>query len=407
MPPTSQRDAGNEQAVPMTHASSPPHADVDRHRDDSLRVLHVLAPASVGGLESVVLALTAGHSRAGIDIHVACIVPGRAGDQHPFLETLESAGVPTVRIQVGRRAYFDERGAVRSLCRTLAPSVLHTHGYRPDVIDSSVARVSGIPTVTTVHGFTGGGWRNRLYERLQLRAFRRMSAVVAVSRPLRDQLESLGVPPRSLHLIPNAYQPRRAALSRTQARHALALPTEEPCILGFVGRLSPEKGADIFIDALGQVADLPWTAVILGDGPQMAALQERALSLGIGERVRWAGAVPDAACLYSAFDAFVLSSRTEGTPIALFEAMACGLPIVATRVGGVPDVVTSSEATLVDATAEGVARGIRDTIADRDAARTRGARARAGLASRFAPAPWLEQYARLYRTVAARPSRSQ
>lgn len=379
--------------------------DAVDHQPDALRVLHVLAPGSVGGLESVVLALASGHARAGHVVRVACVLPQGTGDEHPFVAALAVAGVAAIRLPVGGRSYLHERDAVRRLCATLAPSVLHTHGYRPDVVDSGVARTLDIPTVTTVHGFTGGGWRNRLYERLQLRAFRRMSAVVAVSRPLRDLLQAKGAPVGRLHLIPNAYRERRAPLSRTQARHALALPADASCVLGFVGRLSREKGADIFIDALGQLADERWNAVVIGDGPELPALRDRARSLGIAERVRWAGTVPDAASVYSAFDAFVLSSRTEGTPIALFEAMACGLPIIATRVGGVPDVVTDAEAVLVDASSAGVARGIRRTITGREAAQTRGASARRRLESQFAPAPWLDQYARLYRTLAAREPR--
>lgn len=378
----------------------------DRSRDDSPRVLHVLAPGSVGGLESVVLALAAGQTRAGHHVRVACILPAGTGKEHPFVLALEGAGVSAVQVPVGGRAYLAERAAIRDLCRSLRPTVVHTHGYRPDVVDSGIARAWNIPTVTTVHGFTGGGWRNRVYERLQLLAFRRMSAVVAVSRSLRDLLASRGVPSGRLHLIPNAYRERGAALGRVQARAALALPGDASGVLGFVGRLSAEKGADIFIEALARLGDEHWRAVIVGDGPARRGLEARARALGISQRVQWAGVVPDAASLFPAFDAFVLSSRTEGTPIALFEAMACSLPIVATAVGGVPDVVSSSEAVLVEADSEAVAHGIRDILSDPAAARARGARAKRRLDSEFAPVPWLERYDRLYRALAADRTRA-
>src|SRR5437879_12795654 len=92
------------------------------------------------------------------------------------------------------RAYWRERRAVAALCRRIRPDVIHTHGYRPDVVDASVARRLGIPVVTTVHGFTGGGWKNRCYEWLQRRAFRRCDAVVAVCRTLVVGLARGGVP---------------------------------------------------------------------------------------------------------------------------------------------------------------------------------------------------------------------
>ena len=92
------------------------------------------------------------------------------------------------------RAYLRERAAIARLLREVRPDVVHTHGYRPDVLDAGVARGQGIAVVTTVHGFTGGGWKNRVYEWLQCRAFRRFDAVVAVSRPLVGLLERRGHP---------------------------------------------------------------------------------------------------------------------------------------------------------------------------------------------------------------------
>jgi glycosyltransferase involved in cell wall biosynthesis len=146
-------------------------------------VLHVVAPAAFGGLERVVTMLAGGMRGLGHDVHVTAIVDGRGAEQS-FLVALAAAGVPTRALAVPGRAYGTERAAIAQLCREIRPDVVHTHGYRPDVVDAGVARRLGIPIVTTVHGFTGGGWKNRLYEWVQCRAFRRFDAVVAVSRPL-------------------------------------------------------------------------------------------------------------------------------------------------------------------------------------------------------------------------------
>src|SRR6266849_1325824 len=146
-------------------------------------VLHVLAAGEVGGLERVVRSLAAGHRALGHAVRVAAVLEPRSST-HPFVRALDGEGLEIIAITVERRAYLKERAAVAALCSRLHPDVVHTHGYRADIVDAGVARRLGIPTVTTVHGFTGGDWKNRLYESLQRRALRRFDAVVAVSRPL-------------------------------------------------------------------------------------------------------------------------------------------------------------------------------------------------------------------------------
>src|SRR5207245_6251293 len=101
---------------------------------------------------------------------------------HPFLAPLAQVGITTHQLVFPGRAYWRERRAIAALCRHVRPDIVHTHGYRPDVVDAGVARRLGIPVVTTVHGFTGGGWKNRCYEWLQLRALHPCDAVVAVKR---------------------------------------------------------------------------------------------------------------------------------------------------------------------------------------------------------------------------------
>src|SRR2546425_12058628 len=121
-------------------------------------VLQVVAPGEIGGLERVAQALASGLRGLGHDVHVAVMLD--APGAHPFLAGLDHSGIPTHPLVLPGRAYLRERRAVAGLCRSLRPDVVHTHGYRPDVVDAGVARGLGIPIVTTVHGFTGGGWEN-------------------------------------------------------------------------------------------------------------------------------------------------------------------------------------------------------------------------------------------------------
>lgn len=159
-----------------------------------------------------------GHARAGHTVHVAAVVDN-SEDADRFLGLLEARGIHPHLLIFPGRAYVRERAAIRDLCRTIRPTVVHTHGYRPDVLASGVAHKIGIPTITTVHGFTGGGWKNRLYEAMQIRAFRKFDAVVAVSAPLADLLRRRGVPSDKLEVIVNAWSSLAHPLDRANPRH--------------------------------------------------------------------------------------------------------------------------------------------------------------------------------------------
>jgi len=365
----------------------------------ALKVLHLLAPAEFGGLERVVQTLCEGLSENG---HSVLVCPIASGDDpiEPFIQPLAAAGVPVTPVRVPHRRYVQERKEVGDRISEFAPDIVHTHGTRVDVIDSGVARKLGVPTVTTVHGFTGNGLKNRLYEALQRWWFRRFDAVVAVSRPLADELRGAGLPNRILTTIPNARPAQTTLLEHENARKLLGVPNETFHI-GWVGRLTPEKGADVLVDALGEFdGEVSCTVSIVGEGPQRASLEERTRSLGPGCRVRWHGKVPDAGRLFRAFDLFVLSSRTEGTPIVLFEAMQAETPVVATRVGGVPDVVSDHEALLVPPEAPGaLARAIRQVVRHPEAARTRAHRASRILDERYDQGRWIQRYEELYRSL--------
>ena len=373
---------------------------------DSLRVLQIVAPAPFGGLESVVRLLAAGGRQRGLDVRVAAVLTGASADEHPFVRALQQAGIPAEVITIEGRGYRAERAAVASLCQRLTPHVVHTHGFRPDVVDGGIARRADIATVSTVHSFIARSWRGRLYEAIQRRALRRFDAVVSVSRPIYVKLAAAGVPSTRLHCLPNAFRSAGATLARDDARAMLGVPSEGP-VIGWVGRLSSEKGPDVMIDAFARVADRRALLVMIGHGSDLSALRDRARQLGVGDRVLWAGLVPAAERLLSALDVFVLSSRTEGTPIALLEAMAAGLPIVATSVGGVPDVLDAQCARLVptlDVTA--IAKAIDDYLASPAESRRSGDAARSKVASQFALDPWLAAYEEIYRQVAALHARA-
>lgn len=363
-----------------------------------MRILHLLAPSGVGGLERVVHALSSGQVQRGDQVLVAMVVT-TVDPVRQWVEELRDAAVAVEVLVLPARAYLRERALFAELCRRFRPDVLHTHGFRPDLVDAGVARRLGIPRVTTLHGATGEPWYTRIYAWVQVRLIRRFEAVIAVSRALGRKLERDGIPSARLHVVPNAWSSTGRPAERALARQQLGCDAKE-FALGWVGRLSREKGADVIIDAIAELRDLPVKLTIIGDGPERRELEARAVARNVADRIRWTGVLPNAARLFPAFDAWILSSRTEGTPIVLFEAMAAGVPIVATSVGGVPDVIGDAEALLV---APGqpamLARAIRQVYADPAGAQSRARCARERLERDYQSEPWLDRHDAIYRMV--------
>lgn len=364
-----------------------------------MRVLHVATPAAYGGLEQVLVSLASAQRDAGEDVHVATL--SAATEAGPLLARLERHDVTVHAGTVAGRDYFGQRAAIGELARQLRPDVVHTHGYRADVLAPAGGRGSGAAVVTTLHGFTGGGLKNRCYEWLQRKRIREYDGVVAVSGAMADQLSRTGVPADRLHVIPNILPPPGPRLFRAAARRCLGLDPER-WVIGWVGRLSHEKGLDVLLDALAVDRDPMVELAVVGDGPERVRLQRQTRSLGIDRRVTWCGAVGAADRLFSAFDLLVLSSRTEGSPIVLLEAMSACIPVVATAVGGVPETVTPATALLVPPEEpDALAEAIRNVRRDSGAAARRSLRAHVRSAQRSDPRLWAARYSEAYRAARA------
>jgi glycosyltransferase involved in cell wall biosynthesis len=369
----------------------------------SVRVLHVAAPARTGGLETVLYELTTAMRAHGHDARVATVLSPGTEHDHPLVTRLLDAGVPTYPIVVGTRDYLGERRAVRMLAQRHGVNVMHTHGYRADVMDGGVARSLDIPHVMTLHGFVGGSRRGRIYEWMQMRAARRADGVVAVSAPIAERLRRDGTT-ATVQLLRNAVSPQAHPLDRTQSRAALGLPANTP-LVAWVGRVSAEKGPDVFVRALA-TASPELHGVIVGDGPLLAATIALAETLGVRDRLHTLGMVADASRYLRAFDALALTSRTEGTPMILLEAMWAGVPIVATSVGGVPDLLTSNDAILcASENSDALGDAFSHTCENASAASERAASARTRVEVHFNPRTWVDMHLELYERAAGRLQR--
>ena len=357
-------------------------------------VLHVVAAAPIGGKERVVRTLATAQCRRRGDSVAVLVLCDHDVAKGSLVTGLASDGV---RVSTHIRKGRDYPGSVRRIRQVVAEThaaVVHTHGYEADVLGSLALRGRGAVLISTAHGFTGGGWKNRLYERLQILAYRSFDAVIAVSDPLAQLLVARGVREHRIEMLANAGPPPAQLLSREQARDALGLAQDE-WICGWVGRLSREKGPDLLMEAIHLMGHDAPPVSMLGGGRMEAELRS---SIATDDSpIRLHGVVDEASAVLKAFDCLVLSSRTEGTPMILMEAITAGVPVVATRVGGIPDAVTETEVVLVDPESpQALADAIRDVRSDPDAAHRRAKRAADRLRAESDIASWVDAYEEVY-----------
>jgi glycosyltransferase involved in cell wall biosynthesis len=363
-----------------------------------LVITQIVAPGVVGGTESVVRALAVGHHRRGHEVHVIGVVEPEPRD-HPYLRELSAAGVTVHPLHLRSRAYLTERRLVKDILERHRPDVVHVHGYRPEFIDAPVARRLGIPVVTTLHGSSRISTRAIFYERIQKRLLHRCDAVVAVSNQIVEELRAARVPDARVHYIPNGWVPSAEMLSRDAARRALGVALEVP-LVGWVGRLIPIKGCDVFVRAFAACRGRPVHGAVIGDGPERERVTALRAECGLEHQLQFLGALPLAAQYFRAFDLFVLSSRSEGTPITMLEAMAADVPVVSARVGAIPDLFTDDEIVLVaPENPEALGAAINASLADPDAARARASRASEKVRGELGPDAWLSRHEVMYRAI--------
>jgi len=242
---------------------------------------------------------------------------------------------------------------VRSLLRTVrdvAPDVLHSHGYKPNILLGLLPRRLRGPMLTTLHGWTGARTFSALwlYERLDRLSLRRIDSVVVVARRMLELRALKGVRPSRRHVIENGIPPRAVRLADLAARGVAPLADElveftarQPTLVA-IGRLSPEKGFTLLVEAFASARSQSAAAhqlLIVGEGPDRQVLADRIAALHLAGIVRLAGYVDGADRLLAGAAGFVMSSLTEGLPLVLLEAMQWRVPILATAVGAIPELL--------------------------------------------------------------------
>ncbi len=368
-----------------------------------MNVLHLTASRFFGGPERQMLAL-AGSLPPPVRSAFASFSEG--GLCRAFLDEVRRCGQTGLELRYDTPRLFAALREIVRLLRKQRIDVLCCHGYKANLLGLLAARWVRTPVISVSRGWTGETLRVRLYEILDRRVLRQMDCVVAVSHGQAKKVLRSGVQPSKMNVIHNAVHPRTADDVQSEYADRLRGLFHEPprLIVGAAGRLSPEKGFDVLIDAAATVSRVhPQAAFVLfGDGALRESLQAKIHAGGLDEKFILAGFHADYHSYLPHVDLLVLPSYTEGLPNVVLEAFAAGVPVVATAVGGTPEVVEDGRCGYLvpPGDAAELAGRIADVLSDDDTRRAMGAQGRERVAKHFSYTAQAESYQRLFRCLA-------
>lgn len=359
--------------------------------------MHLIYRFQEGGAERVVWNIAAGLRGSTIESSICSTVPASS------LKALLDRDIPLFEL---RRRPGNDPSFVWQLYRLLRrqrPHILQTHSWGTLCEGLIAGRMARVPII--IHLEHGTLQTKNYQRRVQRWAWPRADRLLAVCSQLGDRMaNTVAVPRRSIQTIRNGVNVQRfQGQHRDEARTRLGLPADA-LIVGTVGRLADVKDHATLLDALQLLTTdrIPVLGVIAGDGPLKSSLASSIVARGLQDRVRLLGYRADVETVLAALDIFVLSSQSEGLPMAILEAMASGLPVVSTRVGGVEEVLEEGRTGLLvePRSPDALAKAIAHLAGDRQRRERMGSAGRERARREFSLEAMVADYERLYWEVA-------
>jgi glycosyltransferase involved in cell wall biosynthesis len=371
-----------------------------------LNVVQMIDVTGGGGAEKVLVDLALHLDRNRYNVTVCATRQARN-----YQPLLDSAGVRTMVLQRRSRWETYKMAEVVRMLRRERVQVLHTHLFGSNTWGRLLGRLAGVPVIIAHEHWSSRG-RNEIWmDRLMYRLSDRILVTSQASKQI--VMNSEHIPARYLSVVYNGVDISTFAgrSDRAEVRAELGVPVDA-VLIGAVGRLTADKGGqDVLIRAVGRVRETcpQVRLVMVGDGPLRPGLEQLTAQLGLCDSVIFTGLRSDVPRLLGALDVFVLPSEREALPVAVLEAMAAGLPVVATRVGGLPEVVADGETGFLVPPGDVAAlQGVLEKLAGDPALAARlGAAGQAHVQAHFTVQQMVRQVEQLYDQLAQRKIRAQ
>lgn len=368
-------------------------------QDQPIDVLHVIGSLSPGGAERNLCYLAPWMARSTLRYGICCLL--RKGELAGGIEAL---GLPVFELRYRHRSAARAVWTLARLLRRHRVKVIHTHLFECGVVGRIAAWLAGTPVkITHEHGKTvWKKWYHLWFERL---AARGTDLRIAVSEDIRTiRLEREHTPPERIVVVGNAVEPADFDLPRDAGRRKREeLGLADGILVGTVGRLVEAKAYDLLLEAARTVcaARSDVRFVLVGRGHLERQLLAARDSLGLAERVIFLGERSDIPEILAALDIYLITSRREGLPITLIEAMMAARPVVATAVGGIPEVIEhGADGVLVEpGNRDAISRAILDLAGDEDKRAGLGRAARSKAVARYSARGVLETLEATYASI--------
>jgi len=380
---------------------------------DSYRILFLTSSLRTGGAENHLLNLCRFVKSRGHEAAVCTISPREDGLESSLL--LE--GVELYRVPMESLAGIPFRGRISAIKRVVSrfdPDILHAHLFHGEVLGWMASHFTAAPLLATRHssGLEFGGWRSLLARCMR----RRFRAVIAVSREAEKEALDSGYRESDVFLVPNAidttrFRPlddeERARRRRELLGRFFPGSSGETPVVGSVGGLKRVKNYPLLVELAarlgsGEGGDPAPRFIIFGEGPQREELSRLIERKGAGGTIVLAGRSDRLEEIYPLFDIFILTSKSEGTPLSLLEAMACRVACVASDVGGVAEAVGDAGVTVRPGDVEGFASAVRALVGQPRLRAELGRRSRVRVLERYDTDAWGESILGLYRSLLKR-----
>ena len=314
-----------------------------------MRIVHIIKVTRISGAERHLLYLLDGLRKRDIDARLIILVE-RDGPMDEMMDRAAERDIPITRLPIGRDYDLPLLWRLRRALRKIKPDIAHTHLIHADLFGCFAAKIAGVPAIVSSRHLDDAFRYRARWRRIHRRLWRMFDAGIAISGAMKKfALEIEGAPPEKISVVRYGMEYRwlrdediNSARQRLRAELNLGSDTQ---LLGMACRLVEQKGIPYALEALRRIrSDFPRVHLaIAGDGEKAEELRRLSSMLGIADRVHWLGWRADAADLMAAFDVFFLPSLHEGFGLVLLEAMSRRVPIVASRVGAIPEVVVDGE----------------------------------------------------------------